>query len=42
MGGQTTPKHAIKVTKGPVPEIFHPCIKECRVIDCIPTLKPLL
>jgi len=32
IGGQTTPKHVIKFTKGPVPEIFHTCKKKCCFI----------
>jgi len=28
LGWQTTPKHVIKFTKGPVPEIFHTCKKK--------------
>jgi len=27
IGGQATPKHGIKFTKGPVPEIFQICKK---------------
>jgi hypothetical protein len=26
--GQRTPQHPIKVTKGPVPEMLHTCIKK--------------
>jgi hypothetical protein len=28
IGWPTTPKHVIKFTKGPVPEIFHTCKKK--------------